>query len=91
MPGLTDKVGLGRAPRVLRAACDSERLARASSSCGLKYHAASESVFRSHSAIGHASIDPPKQRSSKERRPGSARERALNADAAASAASGAGT
>src|SRR5260370_40013313 len=53
MPGATLRLGLGRAPAVTIAACDSVTRARAASSAGLKYKAARERLAESQAFGGH--------------------------------------
>src|ERR1700693_4282287 len=83
MPGAILRVGLGRAPAVTRDAFVAEIRARAESSAGLKYSAASDNVCRSQDWGGHGEIAWPRFCSSKYRRPGSARFRDSNCPAVA--------
>src|SRR6267142_6867113 len=90
MPGAILREGLGRAPAVTRAASVAVTRARAESSAGLKYKAASESVCKSQVLGGHGDTGWPRFCSSKDWRPGSTRFRDSNRDAVALATIGAG-
>src|SRR5260370_14661698 len=82
--------GWGRAPAVTRAASAPAARARADSSAGLKYKAASDSVCKSQVLSGHGDTGRPTFCSSKEWRPGFARLRDSNSDAVALGTMGAG-
>src|SRR6266852_7578964 len=90
MPGAILREGLGRAPAVTRAASVPATRARADSSAGLKYKAASDSVCKSQVLRGHGDTGRPRFFSSKDWRPGSARLRDSNPEAVVLATIGAG-
>src|SRR3979409_698683 len=89
MPGAMFRVGLGRAPAVMRAASLPATRARAESSAGLKYKPESDNVCRSQVAGGQAATVWPKFCSTKDRSSESARFRDSNRDAVALATMGA--
>src|ERR1700674_1540645 len=89
MPGAMLKEGLGRAPAVISAASVPAIRARAESSAGLKYKAASDNVCKSQDFGGHGEIGRPKLFSSKDWSPVSARFRDSNAEAVTLATMGA--
>src|SRR5260370_39623872 len=74
-PGAILTDGLGRAPAGTREASVPAMRARADSSAGLKYKAASDRVCKSQVLGGHEDSGPPRLCSSKDRAPGSARFR----------------
>src|SRR5712692_7388769 len=90
MPGAILTEGLGRAPAVTRAASVPAARARADSSAGLKYKAASDSACKSQVFGGHGDTERPRFCSSKDWRPGSARLRDSNPEAVVLATIGAG-
>jgi hypothetical protein len=90
MPGAILRKGLGRSPAVTRAAPVPATRARAESSAGLKYRAASDSVCKSQVLGGHGDTGRPRFCSSKDWRPGSPRFRDSNAEAVALGKIGAG-
>src|SRR5216684_6901649 len=90
MPGAILREGLGRAPAVTRTASVPATRARADSSAGLKYKAASDSVCKSQVLRGHGDTGRPRFCSSKDWRPGSARLRDSNRAAVALGTIGAG-
>src|SRR5216684_7217535 len=90
MPGAILRDGLGRAPAVTRDASVPATRARADSSAGLKYKAASDSVCKSQVLRGHGDTGRPRFCSSKDWRPGSARLRDSNPEAVVLATIGAG-
>src|SRR5712671_3604498 len=90
MPGAILTDGLGRAPVVTRDASVPAMRARADSSAGLKYKAASDSVCKSHVLGGHEDSGWPRFCSAKDWSPESARFRDANAEAVALATIGAG-
>src|SRR5579864_1867697 len=89
-PGEIPSEGLGRAPAVMRAACVPATRARAESSAGLKYKAASDNVCKSQDSGGHGDIGWPRFCSKKERSSGSARFRDSSREAVTPATIGAG-
>src|ERR1700686_2341141 len=84
------RVGLGRAPAVIIVAWVPAMRARAKSSAGLKYKAASDRVSKSQVFGGHADTGWPRFFSSKDWRPVSARFRDSNREAVSLATIGAG-
>src|SRR5229473_236927 len=82
-------VGLGRSPAVTIEASVPSTRARAKSSAGLKYKAASVSVCKSQDFGGHGDIGCPKFFSSKDWSPVSARFRDSNREAVSLATMGA--
>ena len=90
MPGVRPNVGFGRAPAVVTPASETASRARASSSFGLKYSAASDRVCRVQAAGGQAPPDLPNRLDSNASSPGSASVRDSNAAADCSGDSGAG-
>src|SRR5882762_1807292 len=89
MPGAAPREGLGREPAVTRAAFVTAKRARAESSVGLKYKAASESVSKSQVWGGHGDTARPRFCSSKDWRLGSARFRDSRREAVSLATMGA--
>src|SRR5216684_3356169 len=90
MPGAILREGLGRAPAVSKAASVPATRARAESSAGLKYKAASDNVCKSQVLGGHGDTVRPRFCSSKDWRLESARFRDANREAVALATIGAG-
>src|SRR5260370_42135258 len=90
MPGPIIRVGVGRAPAVTRAASVAATRARAESSAGLKYRAATDSVCKSQVLGGHGDTARPRFCSSNDWRLESARFRDSNREAVALATIGAG-
>src|SRR6266853_844730 len=90
MPGAILREGLGRAPAVTRAASVAATRARAESSAGLKYRAATDSVCKSQVLGGHGDTARPRFCSSNDWRLESARFRDSNRDAVALATIGTG-
>src|SRR6266446_2830183 len=89
MPGAILREGLGRAPAVTRAASVPARRARAESSAGLKYKAASDSVCKSQVLGGQGDTARPRFCSSKDWRLESARFRNSSREAVSLATMGA--
>src|SRR6202521_380708 len=89
MPGAMLREGFGRAPAVIRAASLPAIRARAESSAGLKYKAASDNVCKSQVVGGQGEIARPRFCSTKDRSSESARFRDSNREAVALATIGA--
>src|SRR5712675_380243 len=89
MPGAMLKVGLGRAPAITRAASLPATRARAESSAGLKYKAASDKVCKFQVAGGQGETERPRFCSTNNWSPESARLRDSSRDAVALATMGA--
>src|SRR6185437_11798810 len=90
MPGEISRVGFCRPPAVTMAALASSTRARAESSAGLKYKAASESVCKFQLLGGQDVNDLPKLCSTNDRRPASERVRDSSREAETAGTIGAG-